>query len=72
MEMEFSIIVNKPLIIEAKWPTEHLVKLFTDPEHLVNKALEFKEEWLKSGTSLLIIPKDEDQVSNDTKYVFIK
>lgn len=69
-EKEFPIVVNRPLVIEAKWFAEHLVELSTNPEFLIDKALELKEKWVRSGDRLSIVAKQEIQLSSDTKYTF--
>lgn len=72
VEKEFSIILNKPLIIEAVWSTQYLVELYTNPPGLINDALEFKDRWITSGELLFTVIREEIQVSNDTKYVFVR
>ncbi|MEM1550304.1 MAG: SHOCT domain-containing protein [Candidatus Bathyarchaeia archaeon] len=71
-EKELSIIVNKPLIIEAVWFIQYRVELYTDPAELADKALEFRERWFTSGDLLSTSVKNEIQVSSDVKYVFAR
>lgn len=71
-EKEFSVNVNKPLLIKSTWFTQYLVEIYTVPIELADKTLEFREKWFTAGDQISTVIENEVQVSAETKYVFVR